>query len=146
MATGRGRVGGGWDEFVSEHLDSISHSPHLAGAFEIWCRFTVGAEVHALSREAQLWVPPGSTCWGTLTSFAFSLEVYPLDATIDFSLNSCFMAIHFSDRIPSPLGQLQTSFFLWDPHWFGETATLPSSTIHPLHSHYDISLLCCQSV
>ena len=89
-------MGGGWDEFVSEHLGSLSHSPHLAGAFEICCRFTVGAEVHALSREAQLWVPPGSACWGTLTSFAFSLEVYPLDVTIDFSLSSC---LSFDEKV-----------------------------------------------
>ena len=70
MATGRGGVGGKWDEFVSEHLGSISHPPHLAGAFEIWCQLTVGAEVHVLSHEGQLWVPPGSAFWGTLTSFA----------------------------------------------------------------------------
>lgn len=123
---------------MSEHLGSLSHSPHLAGAFEICCRFTVGAEVHALSREAQLWVPPGSACWGTLTSFAFSLEVYPLDVTIDFSLSSCFMAIHFSDRIPSPLGQLQTSFF-----FVGSTLVWGNSHFAPLllYTHFTLTMI-----
>ena len=142
MATGRGGVGGRWHEFVSEHLGSISHPPHLAGAFEIWCQLTVGAEVHVLSHEGQLWVPPGSAFWGTLTSFAFSLEVYPLDATIDFSLSSCFMAICFSVRVPSLLGQLQATFVCGIHTDLGKQPLCPSSTIHPLHSLFALLPIC----
>ena len=131
---------------MSKHLGSVSHPPHLAGAFEIWCRFTVGSEVPVLPREGQLWVPPGSACWGTLTLFAFSLEVYPLDATVDFSLSSCFVAMHFSIRVPSPLGQLQASFVCRMHTALGKQLLCPFPTIHPFHSHYDTSLLCFQSV
>lgn len=106
-----------------------------------WCIWNL-VSVYSRGRGSCL-IPwrTGSSCWGTLTLFAFSLEVYPLDATTDFSLSSCFVAIHFSIRVPSPLGQLQANFVCRTHTALGKQLLCPFSTIHPLHSHYDTSAL-----